>query len=426
MVLLHAMKSLAPRHGWVLAVAHFNHRLRGANAAEDARFVKRAAARLNLECFTGAGTIARTARTRGLSLEMAARERRHAFLARTARHWGATSVALAHHANDQAELFFLRLMRGSGTQGLPGMRWSAPSSADPTVTLIRPLLGITRNEIETYALQHAIEHREDSTNCSTDILRNRIRGHLLPLLVREFQPGLVATLGRTMEILAAEADWLDEAVERWRGSRQPAWARLHPALQRRILWRQLIEAGAEPTFELIEPLRERAGRRVSIGPGTWVLRDHEGRLRTESGALLRFLPDSIEIDLTPSRGTVRFSGQSINWIKVTHSKGAIRPSPSSGDREIFDAMRVGERVTLRHWQPGDRFKPVGFSKSAKVQDLLVNQKVPRLERHQLVVATTASGEIFWVQGLRIGDMAKVTEATRCRLVWRWGKVPRRE
>jgi tRNA(Ile)-lysidine synthase len=92
--------------------------------------------------------------------------------------------------------------------------------------------------------------------------------------------------------------------------------------------------------------------------------------------------------------------------------------PRAG-RELFDADRVGERITLRHWRPGDRFQPIGMKSALKLQDWFVNQKIPRARRRELVVAVAQSGGIFWVEGRRIGEQFKLTPQTKRRLIWRW-------
>ena len=138
MVLLRVLQTLASERGWRLVAAHFNHRLRGAASDGDARFVERAARKLGLECVVESGDVRALARKRGWSVEMAARELRHEFLARTAKRLGIGTVALAHHADDQVELFFLRLLRGAGG-GLAGMKWQSASPADKSVAMIRPL-----------------------------------------------------------------------------------------------------------------------------------------------------------------------------------------------------------------------------------------------------------------------------------------------
>jgi tRNA(Ile)-lysidine synthase len=91
-------------------------------------------------------------------------------------------------------------------------------------------------------------------------------------------------------------------------------------------------------------------------------------------------------------------------------------------REVFDAGVVGDQITLRRWQPGDRFQPIGLKAAAKLQDLFTNQKIPAAQRRQLIVATTESGEVFWVEGLRIGEVAKVRAGTRRRLTWLWQRT----
>ena len=140
MVLLHVLHSLSARHQWRLAIAHFNHHLRGLESDADERFVQETGAKLSLRFLRGAADTATYARGEKLSVEMAARQLRHHFLARTARRLKIHTVALAHHLDDQVELFFLRLLRGSSGEGLAGMRWSGPSANNPRIQLIRPLL----------------------------------------------------------------------------------------------------------------------------------------------------------------------------------------------------------------------------------------------------------------------------------------------
>jgi len=131
MVLLALLQRLAGAHRWRLTVAHFNHQLRGKEADADERLVRDTANSLGLPLVAGSGAVKEHARRRGLSLEMAARELRHSFLATAAKNSGIASVALAHHADDQVETFFLRLLRGAGSRGLGGMDWLAPSPAKP-------------------------------------------------------------------------------------------------------------------------------------------------------------------------------------------------------------------------------------------------------------------------------------------------------
>jgi len=101
------------------------------------------------------------------------------------------------------------------------------------------------------------------------------------------------------------------------------------------------------------------------------------------------------------------------------SKKDFRRASGKTNGEFFDAAKIGNKITLRHWMAGDRFRPIGLNSAAKLQDLLTNAKIPREKRHKLIVATTSSGKIFWVEGLRIAEDFKLTPDTNRRLVWRW-------
>ena len=155
-----------------------------------------------------------------LSIEMAARKLRHEFLARVARERRISVVTLAHHADDQVELFFLRVLRGAGGEGLAGMKWRSPSPVDGRITLVRPLLDVTRAELREFARENRIRFREDATNARLDLPRNRVRNELLPLLRRRYQPALTRTILRLMEIVGAEAEVVGEMAQQWLGRRR--------------------------------------------------------------------------------------------------------------------------------------------------------------------------------------------------------------
>ncbi len=205
-VLLHALLAVGMRK---LIVCHFNHRLRGRASAADARFVQALAARLGLECETGAADVTALAKAEGRSLETAAREARYRFFAETARRRRCRTLFLAHHADDQVETFLFNLFRGAGRAGLGGMApESLRSVAGTRLRLVRPLLGIWRSEIEAYAAARRLRHREDASNRSLIPTRNRIRHELLPLLERLFGRDVRGAVWRTAEITRAEEAWL--------------------------------------------------------------------------------------------------------------------------------------------------------------------------------------------------------------------------
>ena len=423
MALLHTLHALASRHRWQLTVAHFNHRLRGRSSDADERLVCRAAAAMKLPVVVERADVKGFAQKSKLSIEMAARKLRHEFFARAARARGIRAIALAHHADDQVELFFLRVLRGAGGEGLAGMKWRSPSPADPRIMLLRPLLEATKVELRRFAGLGKIRFREDATNAQLDMPRNRVRNELLPLLRRRYQPALAKAVLRLMEIVGAEAEAVGRMTGQWLKERRPAFADLPVALQRRALQRQLRNLGLVADFDLVEQLRESALVQINVGPGLFALRDPAGRVGLRRESPVEFNPDQTALKLAGRAGSIQYGGLRLDW-RLEAGPNFVRP-PGQKAQEFFDADRVGRRITLRHWRPGDRFQPIGLKSASKLQDLFTNRKIPGARRRGLIVATAGDGEIFWVEELRMSERFKLTPQTRRRLVWRWRPLPGR-
>lgn len=433
MVLLHILKALADARRWKLAIAHFNHRLRGAASDKDEACVRRIATTMNLPVFVGAADVQKIAATEKVSIEMAARQLRHEFLARTARRQRITTIALAHHADDQVELFFLRLLRGAGGSGLGGMQWRSPSPADNSISLVRPLLDVPRAALEEFASKHKIRYREDATNRSVDFLRNRIRRELLPLLRRKYQPGLNKTILRSMEITGAESGLVAKMAQGWL-EQQPfklgegtghgqvffvkkTFKQLPEAIQRQVLRLQIINLGVTPDFELIETLRNSPQKPVAVNADNSISCDARGRVFLHRHWPAIFDNQSLAVNLDTS-DALRFGGVAVKWgfcRAQNHLRMAGKPAAGT---EFFDADKIGKEIIVRHWRAGDRFQPIGLRGATKLQDLFTNAKVPREKRHHMVVAQAKTG-IFWVEGLRMSENFKLTAETERVLTWRW-------
>lgn len=192
-------------------IAHLNHQLRGEDSQADAQFVQAFADRRGAICETGIADVKALAESRKVSIEVAARDARYAFLAKVASMHGATHVALAHHADDQAETVLLRLLRGTGPAGLRGMTLVSPMHNAPHLTAVRPLLHITRNDIEAYCRECKLDWRHDASNDALHHTRNRIRHELLPLLA-QYNPNIRATLMRLADTLASDYEIVESTT----------------------------------------------------------------------------------------------------------------------------------------------------------------------------------------------------------------------
>lgn len=256
--LLHALV----QNGWRdLTVCHLDHGLREESAG-DARFVAELAARFGVDVVLAREDVATRAKATRQSVETAARAARYEFFARIARERNTPLLFLAHHADDQAETFLLRLLRGSGVSGLQGMRAETPRTVDGVKLRIhRPLLSVWRNEIEQYIAKHALHFREDASNVDTRYTRNRLRHEIIPSLEASFGRDIRRALWRTAQILGAENEFfaaLPELSLATEPELKVAEVRaMAVAIQRRLLHRWLAERGVRDiSFEDVENVRE--------------------------------------------------------------------------------------------------------------------------------------------------------------------------
>ena len=440
MVLVEVLNQLASKYRWRIALAHFNHQLRGRAGQLDEKLVRLTAKKLNLPLYTGRANVAQYARRAKLSIEMAARKLRHEFLAQTARAQKTDAVALAHHADDQVELFFLRLFRGAGGEGLAGMKWQSASPADSRIKLVRPLLGFAKHELLEFAQAGNVKFRQDQTNFSTEFLRNRIRHKLLPRLKQDYSPGSARAVLRLMNIVGAEAEHVAECARHWlrdfrrfspptgksRGRRKNApmaiqsFTVLPLAVQRKVLQLQLTEMGVQPDFDLIEELRVAVGQWVTVENGRSIAREASGEVICRKPMAHGFDLAECPWQLTGRAGHVFFGSRKFCWqLKAKKNFALPRKQLPS---EFFDADRIGKRIVLRHWRAGDRFQPMGFKSAVKLQDLFVNAKIPAAQRRRLVLAATEAGEVFWVEGLRIGEKFKILPETKRVFGLKWSEI----
>ncbi|HEY1172620.1 MAG TPA: tRNA lysidine(34) synthetase TilS [Verrucomicrobiae bacterium] len=424
MVLLDVLRQLAETDGFTILVVHFNHQLRGRAANLDEKLVQKYCVKHGVLFEAGRGDVRGLAKEKKISIEMAARELRLDFLSLVAEELRCNRVAVAHHADDQVELFFIRLFRGSGGDGLGGMEWERAFPGEESgLRLVRPLLDLDKAELLQYAKQHAVPYREDATNKDTKIFRNRIRQKLVPEIRTLFGEGVMPAIIRTMEVTSAEADLVAVEAKAWVGSakRKLAFCKLHVAVQRQIIQQQLWSLQVAESFELIEELRTAQDVIVQVDKLTFLCRRPDGTVEKSGPKALDFNANGLEVAMVNPSGTVLFASLAITWEKEEIVGEFKRPKSSIG-MEVFDVEKVGDIVRLRHWQAGDRFQPLGMAESVKLQDWFVNQKIPAERRRKLVVAEAADGRIFWVEGLRIGEQFKLDKASRQRLKWQWQAV----
>ena len=417
--LLHLLVRLAPELGLNLGVAHFDHHLRGDDSRADAGFVADLARHLRLPCHLGQGEVRAAARRHQVSLQMAARKLRLQFFQDTRCGHGYAKLALGHTADDQVELFWLRLLRGAGLEGLKGM-WPATPQG-----LVRPLLAVGKAVLLAWLEQEALPYRLDASNLSRAYLRNRVRLDLLPHLTRNYNPRLAQTIWRTQSLLQEDERFLarDTAAAWDRVAERLApdcfaldlnrFFSLEEALQRRVLRFGVAAMGADLTLTAPQVASLMALARSARSGGLISLGEKGGNVQVaRAGAvlhILKALPD-------PPREATRLPDcpatvESPSGWRWQISPRTCRPGDPWPPPEVawLNPARVSLPLTARPWQPGDRFWPQGAPGSKKLQDFLVDAKIPRWLRPHLPLVA-AAGEIVWVAGVRIADPVKLLPA----------------
>lgn len=409
------------------AIAHFNHRLRGADADADEAFCREFAGRLGLPFVSGSADVRAAARESRTSVEDAARRLRYEFLERVRVQHAADLVAVGHTRDDQAETFLLRLLRGSGARGLTGIR-------ERRGTIVRPLLEIGRAELHAWLDARRVSYRVDATNADVRIPRNRIRHEILPSLEAAV-PGAPETLARTARLLEADEDYLEAraieaAVEivliEERASRSeggPDLVRLdltrlralHPALARRVVRHSLgqVAPGRFVGLKHVDAVLALESGALDL-PGACAQVDRALRiltLRAASGRgseRARIAPESnvFRYSLSiPGEALIPESGVAITAEVIAPAGDAPQPAA----REVRVNAEAGSAgLWIRNRRPGDRLRPRGLGGTKKLQDYFVDRKVPRSERDRVPLVVDSRDRIVWVVGHTIAEDFAVT------------------
>lgn len=423
-----------------LAVAHCNFNLRGSESDGDELLVRSWAEEHGVRCHVKSFDTKGFAAEHGVSIEMAARELRYRWFAELCRTEGYDEVAVAHNANDNAETLLLNLLRGSGMKGLSGMSEVSdlPYAEGSSISLIRPLLGMTRKQIEGYALANGIRYRNDSTNFSSEYKRNMLRNEVFPVFER-VNPSVVRTLNREMGYFAEAgeivSDWADKVAAEIFDTQNGRVG--YEALLAHRHWRYLLYHILEPygfnsatlasIEDLLESERTLSGKRfeskeyvvLSEREGLRIVARSEmvGRVGHDS-SVSHVIPDYIGNLIMPVRcaGTYHFNGVRIN-VEVCPWTPEMPLKQAEGVL-VFDADRLKFPFVLRQWRNGDWMIPLGMRGKKKVSDLFTDLKYDAFQKASAVIISDVNSEgmaeaqhIAGVAGVRIDDLYKVTPTT---------------
>jgi tRNA(Ile)-lysidine synthase len=403
--LLVVLHKLARKLDIGLRAFHLNHCLRGEAAEWDARLVSRLCRRLKVPCTVLRANVRVFARRNKLSIEEAGRELRYRLLDQTARETGCNRIATAHNADDNAETVVMNLCRGSGLTGLSGIPVRRGM-------IVRPLLRVERTEIERFLAEQRIKYSLDLSNLKLEFRRNLVRHRLIPLLKR-LNPQVVSAIARTSEVLRAEDDCMAEQVRvAVRRVARPvaggylldtaSLGKYNLCTQRRVLKALAPDLSFDDVSTTMGIAVGRIGNRRHLSGRTVVWKDRDGlflgrhHLRPVEAIRVISVPGE---NLLPEFG-VRLDVRIVRRRPVLAGRGC----------EVFDLDELQLPLEVRTRRPGDRFAPFG-GRTRKLQDILVDDRIPRRERDRLPLVCDQQG-ILWAVGSRRTRRASVNDNTR--------------
>jgi tRNA(Ile)-lysidine synthase len=404
--LLLCLQELARGLGLKLTAAHLNHSLRGKESDGDEAFVQKLSREMGIRLISHKLNIRKRAAEAAKNLEDAAREVRYAFLHRTAERVGATRIALGHTLNDQAETVLMRLIRGSGLEGLSGIH---PVLDD---LFIRPLLECSRRDVVRYLAARQASYREDSSNRDPQYVRNRIRIELIPYLQRHLNPKTIDVLARQAGLAAETANYLEaQSLRVFLRLRRSAGAglaisvaglmRLHPALQKLVLRQALKECrkslkriATRHIDSLLALCRTgQSGSQVQL-PGNFVaVRQFNDLLFLAPGTSTQ---RKFSYKL-PCPGQVRVPEAGLDFYATIEARNTLPVRfRSTGSRVFIYANPLPKTLIIRSRIPGDRY---GGSNHRKVKKMLIDARIPLGSRWSIPMVT-AGDSVIWIPGFK--------------------------
>lgn len=425
--LLNALEIISHKYiKFKLEAAHLNHMLRGEESDGDERFVRQLCERMGIRLHTKSADIALHAKEKCVSTEAAAREIRYLFLNEVAdKLKSPQKIAVAHNSNDQAETVLMNILRGSGSEGISGMKMK-------NGRIIRPLLKITRKDIEEYCSSNSIETRSDSSNFINIYTRNRLRNLVIPHIDSTLGIDSVKKINSMSSLIKDENDFLesfsaacyDECIRDGHDNlitiRLERFNEYHTAVRRRILRKAICSVRGNLTeiesVHIEDALKllgtGRTGAVIQLPGALRILKSYD----TASVYLHRNADEAAPFctRLSVPGSTFVETLQAFVISSLYENDGCMaryKKTPHASHTQFFDYEKACPGLCIRSREKGDRFSPIGMKGTKKLKDYLIDEKIPRQERDSMPFIA-AGDEIIWVIGKRTSENFKVTGETK--------------
>lgn len=417
--LLHILYRLKEKMNIEVYAAHLNHQIRGLEAQKDALYISQICEDLGITSFVKAINVPEYCKEQGVSLEEGARTLRYEMFEEIKQKTKSNKIAIGHNRNDQAETVLMRIMRGTGLQGLRGIEYIRDNE------IIRPILDIERSEIEAYCEKYELNPRIDKTNLESIYTRNKIRLELIPYMKDNFNPNVIESIVRMTNSLKSDSDYIDlEAEKSFKEVSTlkedsveislPKYSNLHNAIKVRVLRSAIKHIIGDTNFvdqkhieDIIElECESKLNKMLNLPRGIFAYRRKNIIILTTKEIV------SEEIDFCyniPSNGFIKI--KELNLVLETQKMSIDRYKSIKLDKTSkgFDFDKIKGGIVVRSRKQGDKIKLAGGSK--KVKDLFIDLKIPREDRCKVPVITDDEG-ILCVGDYKTSENYKIDSETK--------------
>lgn len=416
--LLMMMKELMQEYDLEIYAAHLNHQIRGMEAQKDAAFCVSLCDEFAIPCFVKAIDVPKFCKENNYSIEEGARVLRYNMFFELKEQLMADKVAIAHNQDDQAETILMRMMRGTGLDGLRGIEYKRLDG------IIRPIMDISRNEIENYCRENEVQFRTDKTNFEDVYTRNKIRLHLIPYIKEHFNPNIKVSLSRMANLIREDSDFLSQEADKAFSqaclfeSKDQVHLKIESLLDNDIsIFNRIVRKSIEKiltnligiesvhidyVFNLLE--KGKTGSYISLPRGIFVYRKNEEiwftNRKIESTQL------SYERDIVLGK-RIQILEANIEVFASIITQDQMKSESKKDGVKYFDFKKVSGKLRIRNRRNGDKIRMLGLGGAKKIKDLFIDLKIPKEKREEIPIVEDAKG-ILWVVDHRISEDYKLT------------------
>lgn len=418
--LLDVLKEIKDQYNVELYAAHLNHCLRGKDADQDEEYVKKFCIKNNIVFFSKRVDVNKLANKNNISCEMAGRKARYDYFMELKNRINAQKIALAHNSNDNAETIIMRIIRGTGLDGLEGIKPVRDG------IFIRPLINISRKEIEKYCKDRNINPRIDKTNLEKCYTRNKIRLDLIPYVEKNFNKDFVNTINRFSEIITKDNEYIKEvSFEKYKKHCIIHKNKIiinknlfneHEAIVTRVIRKCIIKMkgnlqniNKKDIYDIISLQKKGTGKKIILSDDILICNSYNDIYIYDKKFLNTHNNIQINIDIN-SEKVIKSQGIKIKTEVIEDDIQNIDLCKNDYIK-YFDMDKINGNIIFRYRKTGDKFNPLGMTKYKKLKDLFIDLKIPKEERNSIPLICFGE-EIAWVVGYKLSNKFKIDKNTK--------------